>query len=359
MRLRDHALRNPPVHTTPDEVIQTDVYVPQVGDRHEITAPSMYPFDAVVTSVNGSKAAVARADPGGEPSAYGVTMPAASVAHFVNDLRGHVYSQYASGYPVIDAVTQGDAEFLGKGDDGLVFLIDTSEGEVVVKVSTTVPFQPFNPNHLTPREAANRLSEQQATSESMRADGVPGILPSTFVMHGDKGFMVKPYVEIPDHLTRAQLDEVAASVEAAHKAGWAFHDSLQVGLWKGHVYHFDTGKVEQVGVGKRTDPDDWHSDAYNDVESLKRLFSDNDERYLTKTEQQNPIKEFEALYGLDVRSLDREQRSKYRGLVLRLAHKIKLFLRNHPGEDHGFWSEIPEYADDEKREMMNRLKEPT
>jgi hypothetical protein len=79
------------------------------------------PDDAVVTGVNGSKATVARADPGGEPSAYGVTMPAASVAHFVNDLRGHVYSQHASGDPVIDAVTQGDAEFLGKGDDAARF----------------------------------------------------------------------------------------------------------------------------------------------------------------------------------------------------------------------------------------------
>jgi hypothetical protein len=171
--------------------------------------------------------------------------------------------------------------------------------------------------------------------------------------------MVKPYVEIPERLTRSQLDEVAASVEAAHKAGWVFHDDLQVGLWKGRVYHFDIGKAEHVGAGERTDADDWRSDARSDVESLKRLFSGSDERYLTKAEQQNPIKEFEALYGLDVRHMKPEQRKNYRGLVLRLAQKIKSFLRNHPGEDHGLWSEIPEYADDEVREMMSRLKEPT
>jgi hypothetical protein len=346
------------IHTTASDVI-TDLYIPQVGDRHEIRQRSMYPFDAVVTEVNGSRATIARADPGGEVSAYGVTMPTVSVAHFVNDLRGYVYSPSPSGDPTIDAVVRGAAEFLGKGDDGLAFRVDDPNGAIVVKVSTTVPFQPFNPNHLTPREAANRLAEQQAASDALIADGVPGVLPSYFVLHGDKGFMIKPYVEIPEHLTRAQLDEVAASVEAAHKVGWVFHDDLQVGLWEGNVYHFDIGKIEYVGIGDRTDPNNWRSDARSDIESLKRLFYSNGERYLTAAEQVNPIKEFEELCGLNVRGLAPEQRKKYRSLVLRLAHKIKSFLLNHPNEDHGFWSEIPEYADDEIRDMMNRLKDPT
>lgn len=322
----------------------------------------MYPFDVVVTGVSAGEATIARADPGGEPSPYGTRIPAASVGHFANDLRaadlGRIYAPL-SGDPVIDAVIDGSATFLGKGDDGLAFRVDTPKGPLVVKVSTTVPYQPFNPNHLTPDEAIDRLKAQQAASAAMIDAGVPGILPSSFVEHGDRGFVVKPYVEIPERLTRRQLDEVAASVEAAHKAGWVFRDELQVGLWDGHTYHFDTGKAEYVGVGKKSDPDDYWSDAHTDVQSLKRLFSTHGERYMTAKEKQNPIAEFESLYHVDARRLTPEQRKQYRGLVLRLGMRIKAYLTNRPDEDNGMWSLIPEYADEEIRAMMAKFKEPT
>jgi hypothetical protein len=334
-------------------------YAPQVGDRFSFAPPGMYPFDAVVTNVSAGTATIARADPGEPPSGYGVRMPAESVAHFANDLIGRVYGE-PSGDPVIDAVIDGSATFLGKGDDGLAFRVDTPKGPLVVKASTTVPFQPFNPNHLTPAEAAARLEAQHAASEAMADAGVPGILPSAFVLHGEgaavRGFVVKPYVEIPEHLTRRQLDEVAASVEAAHKAGWVFRDDLQVGVWDGNVYHFDTGKAEYVGVGKKSDPDDYWSDAQTDVQNLKRLFGKHGERYLTAREQQNPIAEFEALYG--VRASTPEERKQYRSLVLRLGTRIKAYLKDHPDEENGFWGEIPEYADEEIRAMMAKFKEP-
>ena len=361
--LARQARRNPsPISTGVDEMLATDTYKPQVGDRHAFAPPGMYPFDAVVLTVSGDMATVVRTDPGEPPGVYGVKMPAESVAHFANDLRGVVYGP-PSDDPAVDVVVHGDAVFLGKGDDGLAFLVDTLEGPLVVKASTTVPFQPFNPNHLTPAKAAARLEAQQAASDAMAEAGIPGILPSQFVLNGDgaavKGFMLKPWVEIPEHLTRAQLDEVAASVEAAHKTGWVFRDDLQVGLWNGEVYHFDTGKAEYVGVGKKSDPDDYWSDAHTDVQNLKRLFAKHSELYLTKKEQQNPITELEALYGVDARSLTPEERKKYRGLVLRLGQQIKTYLKNHPDEEHGFWSEIPEYADEEIRDMMARFKEPT
>jgi hypothetical protein len=347
----------------PEGAIPVDTHRPHVGDRYAFEPPGMYPFDVVVIEVGPRMATVSRADPGGEPSPYGTKMPVESVAHFVNDLRGVVYappSDPSSGDPIVDAVLSGAATFLGKGDDGLAFRVDTPEGPLVVKVSTTVPFQPFNPNHLTPAEAAARLEAQHAASEAMADVGVPGILPSAFTRHGEgaavKGFMLKPWVEIPEHLTRAQLDEVAASVEAAHKTGWVFRDDLQVGVWNGRVYHFDTGKAEYVGVGKKSDPDDYWSDAHTDVQNLKRLFEKYGERYLTSREQQNPIAEFEALYGF--RASTPEERKKYRSLVLRLGMRIKSFLKNHPDEEHGFWSEIPEYADEEIRDMMERFKEP-
>jgi len=204
------------------------------------------------------------------------------------------------------------------------------------------------------------LEAQQAASEAMADAGVPGILPSSLVVHeaAQKAFMVKPFVEIPEHLTKSQLDEVATSVETAHKAGWVFRDALQVGVWDGRVYHFDTGKVAYVGVGKKSDPNDYWSDARDDVQSLKRLFGEHGARYLTEREKTNPIAEFGSLYGVDARSLTPEERKKYRSLVLRLASQIKTYLRNHPDEDNGFWSSIPEYADDEVRDMMERFKEP-
>ena len=351
----------------PEGAIPVDTHRPHVGDRYAFELPGMYPFDVVVTEVSPRMAKVSRADPGGEPSPYGTKMPVESVAHFVNDLRGVVYappSDPSSGDPIVDAVLRGEATFLGKGDDGVVFRVDTPEGPLVVKVSTTVPFQPLNPNHLTPAEAAARLEAQQAASEAMADAGIPGILPSSLVVHeaAQKAFMVKPFVEIPEHLTKSQLDEVAASVEAAHKAGWVFRDALQIGVWDGRVYHFDTGKAEYLGdapdAAKRLDPEDYWSDAHTDVQNLKRLFGEHGARYLTEREKTNPIAEFESLYSVNAGLLNAAERKKYRSLVLRLGERIKTYLRNHPGEDNGFWSSIPEYAADEVRDMMAKFKEP-
>jgi len=348
-------MRRPnPANTDASTILPTDSYVPQVGDRHAIEAANMFPFDALVVAVKGDVATVAQASPGKPPWNMSVGMPIEAVSHFVNDLRGHVYGRPAND-PVIDAIIRGDAQFLGKGDDGLAFRIDTSKGALVAKVSTTVPFQPFNGGHRTPTQAISRLAAQHQASQAMAEAGVPGILPAWFAQHGDKGFIIKPYVEVPERLTRSQLDEVAASVEAAHKAGWVFHDALQVGLWDDRVYHFDTGKVEHVGVGKRSDPEEHWSDAQDDIGRLKRLFEQNGERYLTVAEQNNPIKEFEALYGVSTIGMTPEDRKKYWRIALRLGMKIESFLHNHPGEDHGLWSE-PGYAADEIRAMRDQFK---
>jgi hypothetical protein len=374
MRERQGERRNPrrARRRNPEGAIPVDTHHPQVGDRYAFAPPGMYPFDVVVTEVGPRMATVSRADPGGEPSAYGTKMPVESVAHFVNDLRGVVYtppSDPSSGDPIVDAVLSGDgrpraATFLGKGDDGVVFRVDTPEGPLVVKVSTTVPYQPLNSNHRTPAEAAAMLEAQQAASEAMADAGIPGILPSSFVVHepAQKAFMVKPFVEIPERLTKSQLDEVAASVEAAHKTGWVFRDALQIGVWDGRVYHFDTGKAEYLGglpdAAKRLDPEDYWSDAHTDVQNLKRLFSEHGARYLTEREKTNPIAEFESLYSVNAGLLNAAERKKYRSLVLRLGERIKTYLRNHPDEDNGLWSEIPEYAADEIRDMMANFKEP-
>ncbi len=174
------------------------------------------------------------------------SMPEESFHHFVNDLAGKV-DVPPSDNPSIEAVRAGQAEFLGKGDDGLAF----RAGDKAVKVSTTVPHIPTNPGHRTPAQAAEMLRHQTEVSEEMRAAGVPGILPVEFVAHGDKGFQIRPYVEIPDKPTKDQLDDVAAKLKAMHAAGYAMNDEPQWGIVGGKVFFYDTGKAAKLPDDER------------------------------------------------------------------------------------------------------------
>jgi len=65
-------------------------------------------------------------------------MTRASVKHFINDLSGKVEVRGKSDDPWINKVLNGEATYLGKGDDGVVY----DAGEMIVKISTTVPFHP-------------------------------------------------------------------------------------------------------------------------------------------------------------------------------------------------------------------------
>lgn len=170
---------------------------------------------------------------------YGTKMPAASFRHLQNDLEGRV-DLPASGRPDIDAVISGKAKLLGKGDDGIAFRV----GDKVVKVSTTVPYQPFNPGHRSPRDANEMLRKQVEVGNKLASAGVPGMLRSEYVHHGDKGFQIKPYVEIPSKLTQAQLDDARTALLAMHEKGYALNDDVQVGLDKaGKVVLYDIGKA--------------------------------------------------------------------------------------------------------------------
>lgn len=336
-----HRRNPPPVHTLPDEMLATDGYAPQVGDIHEFAGNArMDPSSVVVTGLKGGKVAMALVFQG-EPLEKALernyplaVMPVESAAHFVNDLRGFVYGP-PSDDPAVDAVLSGEAEFLGKGDDGLAF----RAGDVVVKVSTTVPFQPFNPGHKSPEESIERMVEQHRVSEAMRDDGIPGILPSRLVIHGDKAFMVKPFVEIPERLSRAQLDEVARSVEAAHDAGWVFLDAIQVGTWDGEVYHFDIGKAARSTTHDTRD--DWQSEENHDVASLKRLFKDHGQKYLTASEKIDPTGEWdELLWGGDPENATPEERQARRSAIFMMSNVVKKFVTNYP--DHpsaALWSD--------------------
>jgi len=66
--------------------------------------------------------------------------------------------------------------------------------------------------------------------------------------------MVRPKVEIKQTYTKPELKEVKASIEAIHAAGYSINDEIQVGLWNGHMYHFDLGKMAKIS--HKDDPTD-------------------------------------------------------------------------------------------------------
>lgn len=185
-------------------------------------------------------------------------MPKASARHFVNDLSG-VVKEPKSGDRLVDAVIDGKAKFLGKGDDGLAFKLGTS----VVKVSTTVPYQPSNPGHRTPQQAKAMLRKQVEIGNAMADAGIPA-LRSRFVESGEKGFQVKPYVTIPEKWTKPQLEAIRAGVEKMHAAGYTMNDEIQAGITAGgDVVFYDTGKAAKGGSAQQKE---------DDLSGVKQLF---------------------------------------------------------------------------------------
>lgn len=296
----------------------------KVGDTHEIHAKGLYPFTAKIVADDGDTVTVGQS----AESAHGTKMPKASFSHFVNDMRGVVHGEPTStSNEHINAVISGKAEHLGKGDDGIAF----RHGDKVVKVSTTVPYQPFNPGHLTPEAAADRLGQQVATGNAMHDVGVPGIMRSEFVRHGDKGFQIKPYVEIPEKLTREQLDSVAASVKAAHEKGWVFGDEIQVGVLDGKLVHFDTGKAHRYQTNKEIGRLSHFGDQKDDdIAALKRLYTQHGEKYLTDEEKADPSTEWESLMDAVPSKMDEAQLKEHTSKLLRHSFKIKAFIRDNP-----------------------------
>lgn len=210
---------------------------------------------------------------GGE---FGPTMPAASLRHFVNDLEGRVELPI-SWHPEINAVIAGRAEFLGKGDDGMVFRV----GRDVVKVSTTVPYQPFNQGHLSPAEATERL-RKQAEIANLLANVSPVFQRSRFVKHGDKGFQIKPWVEIPKRLTPHELDIVQDAIIAMHKAGYLLGDEAQIGIdpATGTPVLFDVGKAERLPFNDAAKGRD--SNVARDMESLGYVYQKHKRPYVRR-----------------------------------------------------------------------------
>lgn len=219
----------------------------------------MHPFDLHVVPAHDGHVRIGQA----EDAKHGVVVPAESVESMVDSLHGSVHVPIGHAHPGINAVASGTAKFLGRGDDGVAF----QHGKDVVKASTTTPYQPFNQGHLTHEQARDRLKRQVETGNMLADRGVP-VLRSEYHAHGNRGFQIKPFVEVPDKLTRAQLDEAQAGLHAMHDAGHSMNDEIQVGIHNGRVVFFDTGKAAPSTKGA------WPSES-DDIDRLRNLYSRN------------------------------------------------------------------------------------
>jgi RNA polymerase sigma factor (sigma-70 family) len=204
------------------------------------------------------------------------TVPRSLMPHFHGDMTGdfsHLKQNGSSGNQHVDAVVNGQAEMLGRGNDSVVH----RAGEKVVKSSTILPYHPMTQQgYATPAEASARAAKQNQTIEAMRAAGVTGIPEQQEVRHGDKVFTVRDHLQIPEKMTRPQLEQARGHLESLHKAGYAVNDQLQFGIGKDdNVYHFDLGAADKA----RSNAIHGSFDQADDMGWLRRLFSDSGERF--------------------------------------------------------------------------------
>ena len=201
------------------------------------------------------------------------SMPEASWKHFKNDLSGKVEGPNSNN-PYIQAVISGKAESLGKGNSGIVF----RHNGKVVKVGTTVPFQPTNPGHRSPEEAIENLKREHDTCEYFRSRGVPGIPKTEFIVHGDKGFLIRDEMEPTDKLTLEQLHKVDKIVRSIQRVGYSIRDQIQVGLTNGEPYMLDIGDAQPLeGTPSqrrdRVKDDEWRIEALYNRNNVKHPIS--------------------------------------------------------------------------------------
>jgi len=200
---------------------------------------------------------------------FGPWVPEESLSHLKNDLEGKVDLPVRSKNETVNAVLDGKAEFLGKGDDGLAFRV----GDKVVKVSTPVPYHPENNMYLTPEKAVDRLRKQAEVGNEL-AD-IKGVQRSEFISGHGKGFQIKDWVEIPKKFTREQLDQIQKTVIEIHKRGYSINDTIQPGLDKnGEPVLFDIGKADKArGTGMMSDKE-------SDMSNLSLLYRDSGEHFV-------------------------------------------------------------------------------
>ncbi|MFA5801201.1 MAG: DUF5661 family protein [Thermoleophilia bacterium] len=170
-----------------------------------------------------------------------VDVPEKSVKYFHADMHGQLNHKPDSGNEHVDAVIRGEGEHLGKGNDGIVY----RHGEKVVKVSTTVPYQPFNRGqHRTPEEALRHLQKEHEAHTALQ--GIPGVPEVDGQEHEGRYWMVKPHLSPTGVVDEKEAHQVRDSVRAMHAKGWVLGDTVQVGRDKsGGIQFMDLGSAHK------------------------------------------------------------------------------------------------------------------
>lgn len=201
-----------------------------------------------------------------------VSMPRASASHFFNDLAGSLAGHTpTSGNPHVDGVIRHNGAWLGKGNDGIVF----GHGDKVVKVSTTVPYQPFNAGHRTPDEAAEHLQHEADAHEHLQ--GIPHVPSVSAYRHEGRTWLVKPHLAELGKLSAGEADSVRDSVRAMHARGWVLGDTVQLG--RDH-----TGAVQFMDLGQ-AHPSTGDHERERDEERLEELYREHGHDYYPVGEQ--------------------------------------------------------------------------
>ena len=205
-------------------------------------------------SGNDGRSATVTSEKGGS-----YTMHRDAVKHFADDLNQRVDVPEHPSHPGINQIREGKAQFLGKGDDGLVF--NTGDGRVT-KVTTSVP---YNLSYFRKHNDAIADARRQVdlTNQAI-AEGHDFLLPQSFEEHGEKGFTTMPRVELGGPLSREQITQFQKDMQQFHDAGWHLDDEIQHGVDSdGRIRVFDTGKLEKRDLDKlqelrdTSDDDSW------------------------------------------------------------------------------------------------------
>lgn len=175
-----------------------------------------------------------------------VVMVKDAVNRFVGDLKGEIRGEETSGNPAINAVLGGRAKFLGRGNDGLAF--DAGNG-TVVKASSEVGFH-WNNGLRSAHEGAERIRNQVAVNEKLRALGVPGLVPQSLDEHGGRAWATMPKLDTETPLTKEHIGQIVETVKAMQNAGYTVGDELQPGIGAdGKAYIYDMGAARRLGEG--------------------------------------------------------------------------------------------------------------
>jgi len=176
-------------------------------------------------------------------SGYAQTLdiPDDAVEHAIADMKGEPNWSEGSGNDAVDAAAKGDAEFLGRGNDGAAY----RAGDKVVKVSSPVSYNHQN-NFFDDMESTNRVAKRQADiSKELNDKGLKGIAPLEHVEHDGRAFTISDHYDQPEKVTREQAEKVRDNIKAMHEAGYSYNDEFDVGFDKnGDPQFFDVATVK-------------------------------------------------------------------------------------------------------------------